>query len=173
LHRRDEPDELDPGEQGIERNRFMTTATETDNVPATTIRDILLTVIENDNALVGYSTEDLPQAAKARIQNTLCSLERHLTHEELDILEKWTGGNGVFDAAEAKFHDGGQCYYVYSDGSLYFSSNAASEVWGDARDFAVERIIHGYDGQLDKMDSALLRHLGGHYAGEIESRANV
>jgi hypothetical protein len=151
----------------------MNTATETGNVPATTIHDILLTVIENDNALVGYSPEDLPQAAKARIQNTLCSLERHLTHEELDILEKWTGGNEVFDTSEAQFREGGECYYVFPDGSMYFSSNAESEVWGDARDFAVERIIHGYDGQLDKMDSALLRHLGGHYAGEIESRANV
>lgn len=138
-----------------------------------TITEILTIAIKHDPALSGFKASDLPDAAKARIQNTLWSLERHLTHEELAELGKWTGGNAVFNSAEAQFRQGECCYYVFADGSLYFRSSGDSEVWSDASDFADERIINGYDGPLDDMDADLLRHLGGQYAEAVAERAQA
>lgn len=134
------------------------------------INTILQTVIRLDSTLRGFTPDDLPVAARARIQNTLVSLERNLTTEDLDELEKWTGGNEIFSASTFECSEGECRYYVFGDGSLYFRSSGDSEVWSDAADFANERIINGYTGKLDAMDAALLRHLGGQYLEEVSSR---
>ena len=135
-----------------------------------TIKQILNRIIESDPALRGFGAEKLPAAARARVQNTLVSLEKILTHEELLEVEKWTGGNAIFDQAVTSLSEGECTYYVFSDGSLYFRSSADSEVWAFASDFA-EHLINGYDGQLDQMDTSLLVFLGGIYAEEIRVRA--
>ena len=119
------------------------------------LNEILASVIKHDSALNGYTPSDLPEAAKARIQNTLVSLEKELSSEELDLVEKWTGGVEIFNKAEAEFRDGEYCYSIFSDGSLYFRSSGDSEVWTLASDFAVEK-----KGELAEMKSALLQHLG-------------
>jgi hypothetical protein len=54
--------------------------------------------------------------------------------------------------------------------SLYFASNAESEVWAFASDFADDRIVNGYDGPLDKMDADLLNHLGGYHSQAVVER---
>jgi hypothetical protein len=138
----------------------------------TEIQRILATVIKSDPALRGFTADDLPQAAKARIQNTLCSLERHLSSDDLRTLESWTGGNAVFDSAEAQFREGECCYYVFADESIYFRSSGDSEVWAFARDFA-DRLIINSDREFDAIDSGLLRHLGGHYADAVAERAQA
>jgi len=135
-----------------------------------TLNEILETVIKHDPALNGFTRESLPLASKARIQNTLVSLERNLDAAEVDQLEKWTGGRGIFEQAEGAFSEGECCYYVYSDGSLYFRSSGDSEVWTFASDFADDRIINGYDGALDEIDSKLLKHLGGRFEIEMTER---
>ena len=107
------------------------------------LNEILETVIKHDSTLSGYTPSDLPEAAKARIQNTLVSLEKELSSEELDLVEKWTGGVEILKKAEAEFRDGERCYYLFEDGSLYFRSSGDSEVWSLASDFAEEKIING------------------------------
>jgi hypothetical protein len=126
-----------------------------------TLNEILETVIKRDAALNGYSPSTLPQAAKARIQNTLDSLERGLNRDELEVLKAWTGGAEIFKQAAADIQERECGYFVFGDGSLYFRSSGDSEVWSDATDFADKKIVNGYDCSLDEMDEKLLRHLGG------------
>lgn len=132
--------------------------------------EILTRLIKSDTALRGFSATDLPMAAKLRAINTATSLERDFNHKELVEIAAWAESSGGFDAAVANFRSGECCYYVCADGSLYFASNADSEVWADASDFAVERIINGYEGALDSMDAGLLKHLGGYLAEAVEER---
>lgn len=127
-------------------------------------------LIKSDTALTGYSVTDLPMAAKLRAINTATSLERDFNHEELVEIAAWAESSGGFEAAIASFREGECCYYVCADGSLYFASSAESEVWADASDFALERIMNGYDGPLDSMDADLLTHLGGYLAEAAEER---
>jgi hypothetical protein len=134
------------------------------------ITEILTCLIKSDTALRGFSATDLPMAAKLRAINTATSMERHFNHEELVEIAAWAESSGGFNAAVAKFRSGECCYYVCADKSLYFASNADSEVWADASDFAVERIINGYEGKLDSMDVELLQHLGGYLAEAVEER---
>ena len=131
-------------------------------------------IIKSDNALAVFSAFNLPMSAMARTSACLqsgASLWRDITDEELAAVNAWSGGKKILDSAAGKFREGECCYYVFSDGSLYFASNADSEVWADANDFAVERIINGYDGGLDAMDKALLAHLGG-FGDVIEERGD-
>jgi hypothetical protein len=126
-------------------------------------------LIKWDAALTGFSSDDLPMAARLRALNTLTSLERHFADAELAEVAAWAEASGGFDAVTASFGDG-ECYYVFGDGSLYYKSNGQSEVWAFASDFADQRIINGYDGPLDEMDYGLLAHLGGYFAEVAEER---
>lgn len=132
--------------------------------------EIRARLIQNDPALNGFSPADLPEAAKARTWACLYagSLDRHHSNEELEEIGKWCGDRKSLDASVASFRSGECCYYVFADGSLYFASNADSEVWADASDFAVEKIINGYEGALVEMDADLLNHLG--YEEEVTAR---
>jgi hypothetical protein len=134
------------------------------------LTELLTRLIEADTALAGFAADNLPMAAKLRALNTMTSNERHFSSEELDEIETWANSSGGSDAAIASFRDGECCYYVCADASLYFSSSAESEVWAFASDFAVERIVNGYDGPLDEMDAELLKHLGGYLAEVVEER---
>jgi hypothetical protein len=126
-----------------------------------TIKEILTRLINSDTALRGFTATNLPLAAKLRAINTAAALERYFNHEELVEIATWAKSSGGFDAAVASFRSGECCYYVCADDSLYFASNAESEVWFDANDFAIERIVKGgYDGPLDSMDADLLKYLG-------------
>jgi len=125
------------------------------------IKEIITRLIKADTALRGFTATNLPMAAKLRAINTATSMERYFNHEELVEIAAWAESSGGFDAAVAKFRSGECCYYVCVDDSLYFASNAESEVWFDANDFAIERIVKGgYGGPLDSMDAELLEHLG-------------
>jgi hypothetical protein len=131
--------------------------------------ELLTRLIKSDSALAGFSPNDLPQAAKLRAINTASSRDRDFTHEELVEIEVWSQSSGGFDAT-ASFSSGESPYYVCDDGSLYFASNGDSEVWADAADFALERIVNGYEGALDLADYELLRQLGGYLAEAAEER---
>jgi len=138
-----------------------------------TIKEILTRLVEADTALRGFTSSTLPLAAKARAANCIYSGAapwKGITEEEFAALKKWVGGKEIFAAAIASFREGGCCYYIFSDGSLYFASSGESEVWADASDFAVERIINGYEGKLDPMDFDLLTHLGGRLAEAAQER---
>jgi len=90
------------------------------------------------------------------IANQITSYEKFLSHEELAVLKEWFGEDShVFSTEEQ-----GCTYYIYSDGSLYFSSTGDSEIWNFAIDFAQKKIIDGYDQAITGMDSKLLEHLG-------------
>lgn len=132
--------------------------------------EILTRLIKSDTALLGFTAIDLPMAAKLRAINTATSLERDFNHDELIEIAAWAESSGGFDAVVAKFRLGECCYYVCADGSLYFASSADSEVWADASDFAVKRIMNGYEGPLDAMDAGLLKHLGGYLAEAVDER---
>lgn len=149
---------------------ILTHPTTTNRKTKMNINQILATVIKSDPALTGFTPDDLPIAAKARVQNTLVSLERGLSDEDIDALEAWTGGNEIFNSAEFSFGFGECRYYVFEDGSFYFASSGDSEVWAFASDFATDRICNGYDGPLGKADAALLEHLGSFYEEVIEDR---
>jgi hypothetical protein len=131
--------------------------------------ELLTRLIKSDSALAGFSPDDLPQAAKLRAINTATSLERDFNHKQLVEIAAWSQSSGGFDAT-ASFSSGESSYYVCDDGSLYFASSGDSEVWADAADFAVERIVNGYEGSLDLMDYELLRHLGGYLAEAADER---
>ncbi|MGO8679905.1 MAG: hypothetical protein ACLQU6_03200 [Limisphaerales bacterium] len=130
-----------------------------------TQNELLEMVIKKDAALTGFKASDLPEAAKARILNTMVSLEKDFSSEELDIIEAWCGKG--YKAATFSTSEGECCYYIFADDSLYFRSSGDSEVWAFASDFATDKIIPAYDSTdrpIDKMDAALLNHLGGIYA---------
>ena len=55
------------------------------------LNELLAEVVEKDNALTGFGVAELPEAAMARILNTLCSLEKHFTSDELAIIKEWCG----------------------------------------------------------------------------------
>ena len=134
---------------------------------------LLSRLIKSDTALTGFSAADLPLAAKARTANVIHSganLWKGISDVDFCAVKKWAGGKEIFDLAVASFREGECCYYVFSDGSLYFASSGDSEVWADASDFAVERIVNGYEGPLDEMDAGLLNHLGGTLAEAAEQR---
>lgn len=135
------------------------------------LQEILALVVKQDAALRGFDDLDLPEAAKARVQNTLVSFERYLSHEELEILEGWTVGKSIFSSAVASLSEGECCYYVFADGSLYLQSNGDSEVWSEATDFADERILRGSVGPIYGMNAGLLTHLGGRFADALAENA--
>jgi hypothetical protein len=135
-----------------------------------TLNQILAIVITLDPALKGFEPTDLPEAARARIANTSENtyLEAHLSDEELLTLHQWSDEHfkkSVFSASEGEC-----CYYLFADHSLYFRSSGDSEVWACASDFASDRILNGYDGPLDRMDSELLTHLGNFFAEAVAER---
>lgn len=137
--------------------------------------ELLARLIEADAALTGFSPDSLPEAAKLRTLNTLVSLERKFSEEEVTQLENWAKSSGGFEGAEAAFSPSDRTpdsstYYVCADGSLYYACSGDSEVWCFASDFADERIINGYEGPLAEMDVKLLTHLGGFRAEVVEER---
>lgn len=136
----------------------------------TNMTALLDRLIKSDTALRGFSADDLPLAAKLRAINTTTSREQDFTHEELSAIAAWAEASGGFESVLARFPEGECCYYVCADGSLYFASSADSEVWADANDFAVERILNGYEGKLDAMDAGLLNYLGGYAVEAVEER---
>ncbi len=131
------------------------------------LNEILRKVIQSDAVLHGFAPESLPQAAKARVANTIQSLESRLEEQELQELEKWI--EGIFEKASFQASENGDIYYVFPDDSLYFScGDGDSEVWTFAPDFAIDRIINNGDAEITGMDAELLLHLG--YEQEIENR---
>lgn len=93
-----------------------------------TTTKLLSELIAHDPTLRGYTLEELPEAAKLRVANTMAELERHFHQEELLQLEEWYGGEAVWDTPVAVFDHPGSRHYVMPDGSSYWAASKKDRV---------------------------------------------
>lgn len=118
--------------------------------------------------LDGFTTSNLPAAARYR-------LARLAARGSFDSTLDWETEIPVITAlavepaesyTERPAAQDPWSYLVFSDGSLYFSNNAADEVWADASDFITERLINaaGKDASDYAPDSAEGRLIRAHAA---------
>lgn len=118
--------------------------------------------------LDGFTASNLPQAAKYR-------LARLAKRGSFDGEFDWETELPVLDAlhieptetyTERPAAQDPWSYLVFADGSLYYSNNAADEVWADASDFIKDELINaaGKDASDYEPDSAEGRLIRAHAA---------
>lgn len=85
--------------------------------------------------------DNLDQAVLYRLARLASrgTFDRDFSHEEIAQLQAAVG------SPEPSFTFSGdhpECaYLIFADGSLYYANNAQDEVWADAYDFVVERVL--------------------------------
>jgi hypothetical protein len=121
-----------------------------------TTLEIISTAMHLDRpTLDGFDPGDLPDAAKYRLsllarRGTFdCKLDWEseipaLIALRVEPVEIYTEKPAAQDPWS---------YLVFADGSLYYSNNAEGEVWGDARDYIIERLINGPGRDAEEYDA--------------------
>jgi hypothetical protein len=130
-----------------------------------TTLEIIRTAMHLDRAaLDGFDPSDLPDAAKYRLA---LLAQRGAFDSNLDWESEIPAlvalGVEPVEIYTEKPRDLWR-YLVFRDGSLYYSDNAQDEVWGDARDYIVERLMNGpgRDAEAYDADSAEGRLIRAH-----------
>lgn len=101
----------------------------------------------------------LPQCVRAYIYQSW-RMDDRLSYDEQELIE--TTFAPVCDDLARSFiddpHPDATKYFLFDDGSLYIKTNAGRELWADARDFVVERILPRME--LSRLDADLMREIG-------------
>jgi hypothetical protein len=124
---------------------------------------IIQRIIESDVHLRYFTHDDLPQSAQAFIARTygdeLVPSER-VTEEESGLISREFGHSqdNRRESFRADASPDSSRYYLYEDDSLEVVTNAHREIWSDARDYVVERILPSM--RLSLIDAELMRAIG-------------
>ena len=85
--------------------------------------------------------DNLEQAVLYRLARLASrgTFDRDFAHEEIAELQAAVGSP---EPSITFSGDHPECaYHIFGDGSLYYANNAQDEVWADARDFVIERVL--------------------------------
>lgn len=119
---------------------------------------LLQRIVSIDDILSSFDAASLPQSALAYVRQNY-GMDDKLTPEDQDLIETLPP---FADIIRASFSEGSggnaSIYHVFDDGSLWIKTNAYQEVWADARDFVVERILPRME--LSRLDAGLMREIG-------------
>jgi hypothetical protein len=124
---------------------------------------IIQRIIESDVHLRYFTHDNLPQSAQAYLARTygdeLVPSEL-VTEEESGLISREFGHSqdNRRESFRADASPDAARYYLYDDDSLEVATNAHREIWADARDYVVERILPLM--RLSLMDAELMRAIG-------------
>jgi len=124
-----------------------------------TIHQIVREIQCFDPAIRAFDAHDLPQSVHAYLHHNY-RMDARLTEEEQQLVE--VSFEPFADNLREAFQDDPRPdstrFYLFDDLSLYVRTNAGPELWSDARDFVVERILPNM--RLSRMESDLMREIG-------------